>query len=71
VSRSNEITAIFEDLMRVADDLKDGGDEVNAFLVDQVLNRRIDRAFGGSGCSRRGADPAKDQLTSYAASHDS
>jgi len=49
VSRSNEITALVEDLMRVADDLKDGGDEVNAFLVDQVINRRIDRAFGGSG----------------------
>jgi len=49
VSRSNEIIALVEDLMRVADDLKDGGDEVNAVLVDQVVNRRIDRVLGGSG----------------------
>jgi hypothetical protein len=43
----NEISAIIEDLMRVADDLIAGGDEVNAFLVDQVVNRLLDRAFGG------------------------
>ncbi|HLN06904.1 MAG TPA: hypothetical protein VK217_11540 [Acidimicrobiales bacterium] len=49
MSRSNEIIALVEDLMRVADDLKDGGDEVNAVLVDQVVNRRIDRVLGGSG----------------------
>jgi len=33
--------------MRIADDLIAGGDEVNAFLLDQVVNRLLDRAFGG------------------------
>lgn len=42
-----EMTLIIEDLMRIADDLIAGGDEVNAFLVDQVANRLLDRAFGG------------------------
>lgn len=41
-----ELLAIVEDLMRVADDLRGYGDEVNAFLVDQVVNRLLDRAFG-------------------------
>lgn len=43
-----EITVIIEDLMRVADDLFGAGDEVNAFLIDQVANRLLDRAFGSS-----------------------
>ncbi len=43
-----EVTLIIEDLMRVADDLLGAGDEVNAFLIDQVANRLLDRAFGGS-----------------------
>jgi hypothetical protein len=42
-----EMTLIIEDLLRIADDLIAGGDEVNAFLVDQVANRLLDRAFGG------------------------
>jgi len=42
-----EIAALIEDLMRIADDLAAGGDEVNAFLVDTVVNRLLDRAFGG------------------------
>ena len=42
-----EMILIIEDLMRIADDLVAGGDEVNAFLVDQVVNRLLDRAFGG------------------------
>lgn len=42
----DEITLLIEDLMRIADDLLAGGDEVNAFLVDQVANRLLDRAFG-------------------------
>ncbi len=42
-----EVAALIEDLMRIADDLVAGGDEVNAFLVDQVVNRLLDRAFGG------------------------
>lgn len=41
-----EMAAIIEDLMRIADDLA-GGDEVNAFLLDTVANRLLDRAFGG------------------------
>ena len=41
-----EITALIEDLMRIADDLYGADDEVNAFLVDQVVNRLLDRAFG-------------------------
>ena len=32
-----EIAALIEDLMRIADDLAAGGDEVNAFLVDTVV----------------------------------
>jgi hypothetical protein len=44
-----EITVVIEDLMRIADDLTAGGDEVNAFLVDQVVNRLLDRAFGSDG----------------------
>jgi hypothetical protein len=42
-----EMTVVIEDLLRIADDLLAGGDEVNAFLVDQVANRLLDRAFGG------------------------
>lgn len=37
---------IIEDLMRIADDFVVAGDEVNAFLVDQVANRLLTRAFG-------------------------
>ena len=42
-----EVAGIIEDLMRIADDLMAGGDEVNAFLVDQVVNQLLGRAFGG------------------------
>lgn len=42
----DELAVIIEDLMRVADDLLASGDEVNAFLVDQVANTLIHRAFG-------------------------
>ena len=42
----DELAAIIEDLTRVADDLRAGGDEVNAFLIDQVANTLLDRAFG-------------------------
>jgi hypothetical protein len=41
-----EVTMIIEDLMRIADDLLGSGDEVNAFLVDQIANTMLDRAFG-------------------------
>ncbi len=44
-----EMAAIIEDLMRIADDLLHGGDEVNAFLLDQVVNTLLDRAFGSGG----------------------
>lgn len=40
-----ELLTFVEDLMRVADDLRRYGDEVNAFLIDQVVNRLLDRAF--------------------------
>ncbi len=43
----DEMATVIEDLMRIADDLLAGGDEVNAFLLDQVVNRLLDRAFGG------------------------
>ncbi len=42
-----EMAAVIEDLMRIADDLLSAGDEVNAFLLDQVVNTLLDRAFGG------------------------
>lgn len=41
-----EMAALIEDVMRIADDLLAGGDEVNAFLLDQVANRLLDRSFG-------------------------
>jgi len=46
------MAVIVEDLMRIADDLKSSGDEVNAYLLDLVVNRLLDRAFGGDsdGC---------------------
>jgi hypothetical protein len=43
----DEMAVIVEDLMRIADDLKFSGDEVNAYLLDLVVNRLLDRAFGG------------------------
>jgi hypothetical protein len=43
----DEIVMAIEDLMRVADELLRSGDEVNAFLIDQVANRLLIRAFRG------------------------
>lgn len=43
----DEMAVIVEDLMRIADDLKSSSDEVNAYLLDLVVNRLLDRAFGG------------------------
>ena len=37
----DEIAAVIEDLMRIADDLLAAGDEVNAFLLDQVVNNLL------------------------------
>lgn len=48
-----EMATIIEDLMRIADDLNRSGDEVNAYLLDLVTNRLLDRSFGGDG----GLDP--------------
>jgi hypothetical protein len=42
-----EMAAIIEDLMRIADELNRGGDEVNAYLLDLVTNRLLERSFGG------------------------
>ena len=47
----DEISAIVEDLMRIADELIRSGDEVYAFLLDLVVNRLLDRAFGDDGCA--------------------
>lgn len=44
-----EMAAIIEDLMRIADELSRNGDEVNAYLLDLVTNRLLDRSFGGDG----------------------
>jgi len=41
-----EILTLVEDLMRVADELLRSGDDVNAFLIDQVVNQLLTRAFG-------------------------
>ena len=43
----DEIISIVEDLIRIADDLRHDGHEVDAFLIDLVVNRLLDRAFGG------------------------
>ena len=43
----DEMAVIVEDLMRIADDLKSSSDEVNAYLLDLVVNRLLDRSFGG------------------------
>jgi hypothetical protein len=48
-----EMAAIIEDLMRIADELNRSGDEVNPYLLDLVTNRLLDRSFGGDG----GPDP--------------
>ena len=32
--------------MRISDELIRSGDDVNAFLLDQVVNRLLGRAFG-------------------------
>lgn len=42
----DELAVVIEDLMRIADDLVAAGDEVNAFLVDQVVNALLHKAFG-------------------------
>jgi hypothetical protein len=41
------MASIIEDVMRISDELKRSGDEVNAYLLDLVVNRLLDRAFGG------------------------
>ena len=43
----DELVSVVEDLMRIADELNRSGDEVNAYLLDLVVNRLLDRAFGG------------------------
>lgn len=45
----DEMAVLIEDLMRIADDLLAGGDEVNAFLLDQVVNSLLHRTFGSGG----------------------
>lgn len=41
-----EVASLVEDLMRISDELIRSGDEVNAFLLDQVVNMLLGRAFG-------------------------
>lgn len=43
----DEIADVVEDLMRIADELRRSDHEVNAYLLDLVVNRLLDRAFGG------------------------
>ena len=43
----DEIADIVEDLMRIADELRRSDQEVNAYLLDLIVNRLLDRAFGG------------------------
>ena len=50
-----EMATIIEDLMRIADELNRGGDEVNGYLLDLVTNRFLDRSFGGDV----GPDPSR------------
>jgi len=45
------MAVIVGDLMRTADDLKSSSNEVNAYLLDLVVNRLLDRAFGGGRAS--------------------
>jgi hypothetical protein len=42
-----EIIAVVEDLVRIADGLRSDDHEVDAYLIDLVVNRILDRAFGG------------------------
>ena len=42
-----EIISLVEDLVRIADGLRHDDHEVDAYLIDLVVNRILDRAFGG------------------------
>jgi hypothetical protein len=39
---------VVEDLVRIADGLRSDDHEVDAYLIDLVVNRILDRAFGGN-----------------------
>jgi hypothetical protein len=41
-----EVLAIIEDLMSVAEDLRRTGDDVNARLIDLVVDQLVGRLFG-------------------------
>jgi hypothetical protein len=43
----DEMLAIVEDLARVPDELHGSGDEVNAWLLDQVVSRLLERTIWG------------------------
>jgi hypothetical protein len=43
----DETIAIVEDLVRIADGLRHDDREVDAYLIDLVVNRILERAFGG------------------------
>lgn len=43
----DEIADMVEDLMRIADELRRSDQEVNDYLLDLIVNRLLDRAFGG------------------------
>jgi hypothetical protein len=43
----DETVAIVEDLVRIADGLRHDDREVDAYLIDLVVNRILERAFGG------------------------
>jgi hypothetical protein len=44
----DEMLAVIEDLARIVDDLQAGGEEVNSFLLDKVVDRLLDRTIWGS-----------------------
>jgi hypothetical protein len=43
----DETVGIVEDLVRIADGLRHDDREVDAYLIDLVVNRILERAFGG------------------------
>lgn len=42
-----EMLAIIEDLALIVDDLQAGGDEVNSWLLDKVVDRLLNRTIWG------------------------
>lgn len=43
----DEMLAIIEDPARIVDNLQAGGEEVNSFLLDKIVDRLLDRTIWG------------------------